>query len=158
MTHIKGALPPFIIRIDKVTIFKENNCIELPSLDKQRMVVFELATKEGISLLESNLAVEAVNSPIFFDESKYSDAHLLTKDKGWQPPDVEIVCYYLDQLKSHDSKYTGKFVANLLGIGDRRLREYKQGKHKFPYDTWRKLLIVTGRVPQFIEPVLVRFK
>lgn len=135
-----------------------NDSIALPSLSEQHRIVFKLATEEAIQTLTDNLKVEAVISPIAFDESKYSAAHMLMKEQGWQPPEKEIVCHYLDQLKAHNSQFTGKYLAGLLGVGDRRLREYKQGKHKFPYDMWRKLLIMTGRVPQHVEPVLVRFE
>ena len=136
----------------------KNDGIALPSLDEQRDIVFKLATEEAIKTLDDNLQAPVVASDIEFDESVYSDKHFLLKEDGWEAPEKEIVCYYLDQLKSYDSQFTGKYIAQILGVGDRRLREYKQGKHKFPYDTWRKLLVITGRVPQHIEKVLVRFK
>lgn len=135
-----------------------NESIALPSLAEQRSIVFKLATEEAIQILTNNLQVVIVANPISFTESNYSADHMLMKDQGWQAPEQEIVCHYLDQLKAYDSRLTGKYLASLLGVGERRLREYKQGKYKFPYDPWRKLLVITGRVPQYVEPVLVHFK
>ncbi|KPC24159.1 Uncharacterized protein AC496_1170 [Pseudomonas savastanoi pv. glycinea] len=37
---------------------------------------------------------------------------------------------------------------------DRRVRDYKQGVRKVPYGVWRHFLVLTGRAPQDIIPVL----
>ena len=46
-------------------------------------------------------------------------------------------------------------LAALLGLSsDRRVREYKSGAKAVPYGVWRHFLVITGRVPQDVVPVL----
>ncbi len=134
-----------------------DSSITLPSISEQQSVVFELATKEAIQTLQDNLNAPVSDVPVGFDESLYSNSHLLLKDHGWEAPDKEIVFHYLKQLKEYDSKFTGNYIAKLLKVSPRRLRDWKAGTHKFPYDRWRQFLVLTGRVPQHVEKVLVRF-
>jgi len=103
--------------------------IQLPSIDKQKSIVYEIATRDAISQLQANLLAPKL------------------------PPQSEIVEW---TLQHHFPEYnTDKKLAFLLGLSsDRRIREFKSGEAKVPYGIWRKFLILTGRVPQDIIKVL----
>lgn len=60
----------------------------------------------------------------FFDESPPPRTHLLTEQERWEP--------------SH---------RGLIGA-------FKDGSKALPYGVWRRFLVLTGRVPQEIIPVL----
>ncbi len=134
--------------------FGEDHIKSIP-IHEQRLVVFEMENNDNITKLKDNLKAPACDVPNDFDESLYSSDHYLDKNRGYAPPATEVVRHYLDQLKAFDDQYTGKRIANILGIDPRRLREYKQGKVKFPFHAWRKFLIITGRATQTIEHVIM---
>ncbi len=54
---------------------------------------------------------------------------------------------------------TDEKLANLLGLsGTRRIRAFKNGEKKVPYNVWRKFLVLTSRVQQEIIEVVGVFK
>lgn len=137
---------------------KEDDIVDsvpMVSLAEQRRFVFEQSNKIAIKQLNDNANAPIAEALIDFNEQDYSHTHLLEKQAGYEPPHEDLVKYYCDQLKAFDSSYTQKEIAReILGINDRRLREYIQGKHKVPFELWRKILIATGRAPQEIQPVI----
>lgn len=130
--------------------------IELPSIRAQQRAIFEESTKEAIKQLKENLKAPELPPQTEVDEGQFDNRHLLTEQEGWKAPDQEIVRAYFNHLQQHFPAYnTDKKLAELLGLSsDRRIREIKEGSRKAPYGVWRKLLILTGRAPQEIIPVL----
>lgn len=132
--------------------------IALPSLDKQKRIILEQAIHEGVETLTSNLEKPVFDGPNI-DESQYPDTHLLTMEEGWEPPHNDIVAAYFDNVKDKMGYSSDKDIAWLLGITtDRQIRRYKSGESKVPYGIWRKFLILTGRVPQEVYPILGYFE
>ena len=129
--------------------------IEIPSIQEQQKIIFEKATKAAIEQLRRNLKAPVIDPQIQVDESLFSCAHLLD-ERRFEPPSAEIVKAYFEHFQSYFPDYnTDKKLAELLGIsGDRRIREYKSGARRVQFDVWRKFLIITGRVPQDVLPVL----
>lgn len=74
----------------------------------------------------------------------------------WEAPSPDVIGAYFRHFQEAFPEYgTDGKLAALLGISsDRRIREYKQGRQKMPYGIWRRFLVLTGRVPQDIIPVL----
>lgn len=130
--------------------------IELPSIKDQQAAVLELATKEAIAQLNANLNAPRIEDQPELDESAYSRSHLLRESEGWEAPHPDVVAAYFRHFQKHFSDYnTDKKLAALLGLsGDRRVREFKEGGRKVPYGIWRKFLVMTGRAPQDVLPVL----
>ena len=130
--------------------------IELPSISEQKRVIFEESTKEAIATLKSNLKAQVYPSQSEVDEAGYNNAHLLREHEGWEAPDPDIVGAYFRHFQGIFSEYgSDKKLAALLGVSsDRRVREFKQGTRKVPYDVWRKFLVLTGRVPQDVVEVM----
>lgn len=134
----------------------EELSISLPPLDEQRRFIFEQATLEAINTLTGNLkAPEFGCTELDSDNGK----HLLKKGEGWEAPSGEVVKAYFENFKQAVPEHgTDKAIAKLLGLSsDRRVRDYKEGK-AIPYDIWRRFLILTGRVPQEVLPVLGYFR
>lgn len=133
--------------------------IDLPSIEDQQELIFQEATKEAISQLEANLNVPRYPVQDLVDESLYPRTHLLRENEGWEAPAPEIVKAYFRHFQNHFSEYgTDVKLAVLLGMvgggNDRRIRAFKDGSKKTPYGVWRRFLVLTGRVPQEIIPVL----
>jgi hypothetical protein len=63
---------------------------------------------------------------------------------------------YFRHFQAHFPEHgTDAKLAALLGLSsDRRIREFKNGSRKVPYGIWRSFLVLTGRAPQDILPVL----
>lgn len=129
--------------------------ISLPSIQEQQRIVLEQATKEAIAQLKQNLKAPVLHPKQEIDEGMYSRNHLLREGEGWEPPAPEVVRAYFKYFQEHFPEYdTDKKLAKLLGVSsDRRIREMKEGK-KPAYGVWRKFLVLTGRAPQEIIPVL----
>ena len=74
----------------------------------------------------------------------------------WEAPDPDIVASYFRHFQSIFNDYdTDKKLSALLGLsGDRRIREFKQGSRKVPYNVWRHFLVITGRAPQDVIEVM----
>ena len=134
--------------------------ISIPSMEEQKRFVFEQATKAAIEQLERNLQAPVIQG-LGLDESQFSNAHLLAEDR-WEPPHPDIVYAYVEQFKRHSEYGSDKTVAEFLGLkgkhGERRLRAYKSGQESPPFGIWRRLLVVTGRVPQEVVPVVGFFE
>ncbi|SER26085.1 hypothetical protein SAMN04244573_03234 [Azotobacter beijerinckii] len=130
--------------------------IDLPSIAEQQAWIFEEATKEAITQLKTNLQAPRIAPQTELDESAYSRAHLLREREGWEAPHQDIVAAYFRHFQKHFPEYnTDKKLAALLGLsGDRRVREFKEGSRKVPYGVWRAFLVMTGRAPQDVLPVL----
>lgn len=130
--------------------------LEIPSIRAQQKLIFEQSTKEAIKQLKDNLNAPEIAPQSELDETQYSTAHLLTQAQGFEAPHADIVGAYFRHFQAHFEQYnTDKKLAALLGLSsDRRVREFKQGTRKVPYDVWRKFLVITGRVPQDVIPVL----
>lgn len=133
--------------------------IDLPSIEDQQELIFQEATKEAISQLEANLNAPRYPVQDLVDESLYPRTHLLRENEGWEAPAPEIVKAYFRHFQNHFSEYnTDVKLAVLLGMvgggNDRRIRAFKDGSKKTPYGVWRRFLVLTGRVPQEVIPVL----
>lgn len=133
--------------------------IPLVSIQEQQAAIFEAATKAGIARLKENLSAPHMPGPTDVDESVHSRAHLLRWAEGWEAPDAVLVKAYFRNFQDAFPEYgSDKKLAALLGIhgigNDRRIRAFKDGSRKVPYEIWRHFLVLTGRVPQDIVPVL----
>ncbi|EPM64934.1 Orf10 [Pseudomonas syringae pv. actinidiae ICMP 19073] len=130
--------------------------IELPGIPGQQRLIFEMATREAIKQLEANLHAPSIPGPKDLDEALFPRTHLLRKHEGWEAPHAEIVRSYFRHFQDHFDAYaTDKKLAGLLRIAsDRRIRKFKEGSQDVPYEIWRNFLILTGRVPQDIVPIL----
>lgn len=129
--------------------------IELPSISEQQKLIFEESTKEAIRQLKANLKAPVIEPQSEIDESQYSNKHLLT-EPDYEPPHQDVVGAYFRHFQAHFPDYdTDKKLADLLGLsGDRRVRAFKQGEKTVPYGVWRKFLVLTGRAPQEVVPVM----
>lgn len=129
--------------------------IKLPTLSEQQRVIYEQSTLEAINTLNSNLNAPVLPGQSEINESEYCNKHLLRKHEGWEPPHPDIVGAYFRHFQAHFSEYASdKKLAELLGLSsDRRIREFKQGKYKVPFEIWRHFLVITGRAPQDIVKV-----
>jgi hypothetical protein len=130
--------------------------IDVPSIHEQQIAIFEEATKHAIAQLKKNLKAKRLEPQNLIDENEYPRTHLLREDEGWEPPHKEIVVAYFRHFQNAFPEYdTDAKLAKLLGLSsDRRVREYKGGARKVPYGVWNKFLVLTGRVPQDVLPVL----
>lgn len=130
--------------------------IDLPSISKQQKIVYEASTKSAIQTLKDNLKAPTIEGQTTIDESKYPNSHLLREHEGYQSPHHDIVRAYFSHFQSHFDEYnTDKKLAHLLSLSsDRRVREFKEGSRKVPYGVWRRFLVLTGRAPQDVLPVL----
>lgn len=130
--------------------------IPMPSVAEQQEVIFQAATEEGIKQLKANLNAPRLPGQTELDENLYSRTHLLREQEGWEPPSPDIVGAYFRHFQGCFPEHgTDGKLARLLGLSsDRRVRDYKQGVRKVPYGVWRHFLVLTGRAPQDIVPVL----
>ncbi|KAB2514157.1 hypothetical protein F8N49_27780 [Pseudomonas sp. GXM4] len=130
--------------------------IELPGIAEQQAFVFEAATKAAVLQLQANLNAPKLPTQSEIDESLYPRTHLLTEAEGWSPPHPDIIGAYFRHFQTHFPAYnTDAKLAGLLGLSsDRRVRAFKDGSKAPPYGVWRRFLVLTGRVPQEIIPVL----
>lgn len=129
--------------------------INLPALSEQQRMIYESSTREAIATLEANLNAPVLHSDLDINEADYCNKHLLRKSEGWQAPHNDVVGAYFRQFQALFAEYgSDKALAALLGVSsDRRVREYKQGRSKIPYDIWRRFLVITGRAPQEVISV-----
>ncbi|WP_456017559.1 hypothetical protein [Pseudomonas fluorescens] len=133
--------------------------IELPDMAAQQEMVFQSGTRAGIDQLYANLQAPRLPPQNEIDEGSYSRKHLLRDSEGWEAPHPDIVGAYFRHFQSHFADYnTDKKLASLLGLRgtstDRRIRSFKDGGTPVPYGIWRHFLVLTGRVPQDVIPVL----
>ncbi|MFL6970081.1 hypothetical protein ACJ6X8_28015 [Pseudomonas alvandae] len=130
--------------------------IELPGIAEQQALVFQEGTKAAIKQLKANLNAPRLMPQSEIDESKYPRTHLLREHEGWEPPNPDVVSAYFRHFQSNFDEYnTDAKLAALLGLSsDRRIRTFKEGSTSVPYGVWRRFLVITGRVPQDIIPVL----
>lgn len=133
--------------------------ISLPSIANQQQAIYVAATQAAINQLRANLEAPKLPGPVGLDEAQYPRTHLLREHEGWEPPAAELVEAYFRHFQDAFPDYsTDKKLARLLGLrgqsADRRIREFKAGTYKVPYGVWRHFLVLTGRVPQDIIPVL----
>ena len=130
--------------------------ISMPSIDKQKDYIRGQETAAAIRQLKANLAAPKVEDISEINEDDYCSKHLLTKEQGFEAPHADIVSAYFRHLQENCPEYgTDKKLAELLGVSsNRRIREFKSGTNKVPYEIWRKLLITTGRATQDITKTL----
>jgi hypothetical protein len=130
--------------------------IPLPPIAEQQAFIFQAATEAAIEQLKSNLNAARLPAQTELDENQYSRNHLLSEDEGWEPPSPDLIGAYFRHFQEHFPLYgSDAKLAPLLGLSsDRRVRDYKQGVRKIPYGVWRRFLVLTGRVPQDIIPVM----
>lgn len=130
--------------------------IELPDIATQQRVVFENGTLEAIAQLKDNLKAPRLPGQTLVDENLYPRTHLLREREGWEAPHKNIVDAYFRHFQSYFPQYnTDAKLAELLGLSsNRRVRGFKEGSLKVPYGVWRNFLVLTGRVPQEIIPVM----
>lgn len=130
--------------------------IELPGIEEQQALIFREATKEGIARLKKNLDAPRFSPQSEIDESLFPRTHLLRHREGWEAPQPEIVRAYFRHFQENFAAYnTDAKLAGLLELStDRRVRAFKEGSKTVPYEVWRSFLVITGRVPQDILPVL----
>ena len=130
--------------------------LEIPSIKEQQEAIHRAATLEAIQKLQANLAAPHFPPQTEVDEGQYPRTHLLREHEGWEHPHPDIVGAYFRHFQGHFPQYNSDAkLAVLLGLsGDRRVREYKQGSRNIPYNVWRTFLVMTGRAPQDVLPVL----
>lgn len=137
--------------------------IDLPSIKDQQDVIFQQAIAHAIEQLKTNLTATRYPPQDLVDETLYPRTHLLRETEGWEAPSPEIVKAYFRHFQNIFNEYgTDAKLAVLLGVtgsgNDRRIRAFKDGSKKTPYGVWRRFLVLTGRVPQDIIPVLGIFR
>ena len=130
--------------------------IDLPSIADQQALVFQQATLAAIEQLQRNLQAPRLPAQNEIDESQYPRTHLLREHEGWEAPHPDIVGAYFRHFQKHFPEHgSDAKLATLLGLSsDRRVRDFKQGERKVPYGVWRHFLVITGRAPQDVLPVL----
>ncbi|MNG76935.1 hypothetical protein D3C79_354740 [compost metagenome] len=129
--------------------------IELPSIADQQVMVFKAAQQEALEAMRKNSDAPVLSATLSVDESAYPRTHLLREREGWESPHKDLVAAYFDQFRELFGYGSDKEMAELLGLSsDRRVREFKQGKNPVPYGVWRRFLVMTGRAPQEVIPVL----
>lgn len=132
--------------------------IEIPllSLDQQRKYILRQALDESVKQLEANLDAPVFPPQTEVAETGQNSLHLLRENEGWQAPSPDLVAAYFRHFQNYFPQYdTDEKLAELLGVSsNRRVRAFKSGEKKVPYGVWRRFLVMTGRVPQDIVPVL----
>lgn len=133
--------------------------IELPDIPAQLEMVFQLVTEAAIDQLKANLQAPRLPPQQEIDEGMYSRKHLLRESEGWEAPHRDIVGAYFRHFQGNFVEFnTDAKLAVLLGLrgvsGNRRIRSFKEGSTPVPYGIWRRFLVLTGRVPQDVIPVL----
>lgn len=130
--------------------------INVPDLAQQQRFIYQQSTQHAIEVLRTNLDAPYLAGQQEIDESAYCRAHLLTKAQGWSAPHEDIVGAYFRHFQHHFPEYNSdKKLAALLSVSsDRRIRDFKQGARKVPYEIWRHFLVITGRAPQEVIKVM----
>lgn len=130
--------------------------IPLPPLDQQRRFILQQALDEAVKQLEANLEAPVFPPQTEITETGQNALHLLREDEGWQAPSPDLIAAYFRHFQNCFPQYnTDGKLAELLGVSsNRRVRAFKSGEKKIPYGVWRRFLIMTGRAPQDIVPVL----
>ncbi|NAX31998.1 hypothetical protein CAG63_18295 [Vibrio sp. V37_P2S8PM304] len=128
--------------------------INIPSLAEQRRAIVSDGIKKAIKQLKDNERAPVYEPQTEIDENQYSQSHMLDKSR-YEAPHPDIVGAYFRHFQAHFVEYkSDAALARLLGLSsDRRVREYKQGKYKVPYEVWDRFLVMTGRKPQEIIKV-----
>lgn len=126
----------------------------IPSIRKQERMVVIYGIEKAVNILNSNVDAPVIEPQTEIDESKYSSSHMLDRWR-YEAPHPDIVGAYFRHFQNVFTLYNSdKKMATLLGVSsDRRIREYKQGKYKVPYEVWDRFLVMTGRKPQSIIKV-----
>lgn len=129
--------------------------LDMPSISDQQKFIFEQSTKAAIKQLKDNLKAHVLPGQTEVNEADYNRAHLLDESR-YESPHPDIVGAYFRQFMNTFPEYnTDGKLAELLGLsGDRRIRAFKSGEKKVPFNVWRKFLILTGRAPQEVLPVM----
>jgi hypothetical protein len=136
----------------------------LPGLNDQAKFVALARAKEIYQAIEALCQKPSIDLPLLLNgepvnESDYPTAHLLAKDKGYEPPHPDLVKAYFDQLKAYDSQYTEAGIAKLLGLSNgRAIRGFKSGDRPVPFAVWRRFLVATGRAPIDMPDMVGFFK
>lgn len=130
--------------------------IPLPSITEQQAIIFREATEAAIKKLRANLDAPVLPGLRFIDQKFEEKKHLLRETEGWEAPSKDLLDAYFKHFQQAFPEYgTDAKIAKLLGLSsDRRVREYKQGRSKIPYAVWRRFLVLTGRVPQDVLPIM----
>ncbi|MCG7551608.1 hypothetical protein [Pseudoalteromonas sp. Of7M-16] len=130
--------------------------LKIPNMHEQKRIVYKKSTQQAIDILTLNLDAPVLPSQEEIDEGQHSNKHLLRKHEGWEAPHPDIVGAYFRHFQGHFQEYnTDKKLAQLLEVSsDRRIRDFKQGVRKVPYDIWRRFLVLTGRAPQDVLKVM----
>ncbi|MBI6621537.1 hypothetical protein YA0783_24930 [Pseudomonas corrugata] len=130
--------------------------IDVPNVAEQQAFIFEQATKAAIAQLLANL--NAPRIPLQANQTAWANTHLLREREGWEPPSADVVGAYFRHFQEHFPDYgTDAKLADLLygpGCDRRKIRAIKNGTVAVPYRIWRRFLILTGRVPEDITPVM----
>lgn len=129
--------------------------ITIPTIEEQQRQIVADGTNKAIKQLKANIDAPVFAPQTECDETQYSNAHLLDKAR-YEPPHPDIVGAYFRHFQGLFPDYDSDAkLAKLLGVSsDRRIREYKQGKYKVPYEIWDRFLVMTGRKPQEVIPVM----
>ncbi|HCE3247772.1 hypothetical protein HUO05_23870 (plasmid) [Vibrio alginolyticus] len=128
--------------------------ITIPTLAEQQRVIVADGIKKAVKQLNENVEAPVFPAQSEVNESDYSRAHLLDKP-DYESPHPDLIGAYFRHFQGLFPDYDSDAkLAKLLGVSsDRRIREYKQGKHKVPYEIWDRFLVMTGRKPQTIIKV-----
>lgn len=129
--------------------------MNIPSLAEQSRAIVADGIKKAMKQLNENVEAPIFDPQTEIDESQYSASHLLDKSR-YESPHQDVVGAYFRHFQSYFPEYNSDAkLATLLGVSsDRRIREFKQGKTKVPYEIWDRFLVMTGRKPQEIIKVL----
>ncbi|WP_055137500.1 hypothetical protein [Pseudomonas corrugata] len=130
--------------------------IDLPDIAAQQAVIFQEGTKAAIAQLKANLDAPRLAPQTEVDENQYPRTHLLREREGWEAPHPDIIGAYFRHFQANFKEFgTDAKLADLLGLStNRRVRAFKEGSTPVPYGVWRHFLVMTGRVPQDVIPVL----
>lgn len=133
--------------------------INLPSIQEQRAQMLKIEADINCQKIQHNLTAPHYPRQEIEDLDSYSKKHLLTESEGWEVPHCDVIRTLFEQFQAICPDYNSdNKLAVFLGLkGDqagRRVREYKTGEKKIPYDIWRRFLVSTGRASQEIIPVL----
>ncbi|EPX6645141.1 hypothetical protein ABK669_22585 [Enterobacter hormaechei] len=143
-------------------IKKTEISIELPPLDKQRLLVLKADTERAITILKANLNAKSFPKVENIDYTTIDPRIFNTLEQGWTAPPAFLIDAWFNQLKALFKEYgSDAKLGVLLGLqgrsADRRIRAYRNGAEIIPYGIWRTFLELTGRVVVDVKPVLGLF-
>ena len=128
--------------------------ISIPSVSEQKKIIVKDGITKAVKQLEANLNAPVLTPQSEIAEIEYGSQHMLDKER-YEPPHADIVGAYFRHFQEHFHEYNSDAkLAKLIGVSsDRRVREFKQGKSKVPYEIWDRFLVMTGRKPQEVIKV-----